>query len=174
MRHVLPSAVLGAAIAIELMSYPLAQTHVWQYLLGGGADYPENVRDFINRDSGVRGKLGLFARRISRGHFKAYQHDHAVQDFRYAFGAIDRLDCEVDSGAGVMHVWFLDRYEFHPVYLGFYRVMAGDVARVTNCVHAAAVELKASGAADFRMVGYGTVPLSTVTGSAPLGGGTTL
>jgi len=122
----------------------------------------------------VRGKLGLFARRISRGHFKVYQHDYAVQDFRYAFGAIDRLDYEVGSGAGVMHVWFLDRYEFHPVYPGFYRVMTGDFARVTNCVHAAAIELKASGAADFWMVGYGTVPLSTVTGSAPSGGGTTL
>ncbi|PXF58917.1 MAG: hypothetical protein C4B59_12570 [Candidatus Methanogaster sp.] len=171
-----PRSVLNTAAGVTMGRKPFALHHLLHYMFGGGADYVEDVRDFIVRDSGVRGILASFIRSLTatKGHFKVYQHDYAVQDFRLAFGAIDRLDYEVDSAAGVVHVWFVDRYEFHPVYPGFYRMMTGDVARVTNCVHAAAVELKTSGAADFWMVGYGTVPLSTVTGSAPSGGGTTL
>ncbi|MHC4475119.1 MAG: eCIS core domain-containing protein [Planctomycetota bacterium] len=173
--HAHPRGVLMLAYLHQLSGYPLARDHLIHYVhRGRGADYAENVSDFINRDSGVRGKLSRFASRVNRGYFKVEQSDYAVQDFRYAFGAIDRLDYEVDSVAGTVHVWFVDRYEFHPVYPGIYPVMSGDVVRVTNCVHAAAVELKASGAADFWMVGYGTVPLSTVIGSTPLGGGTIL
>ena len=171
-----PQGVLNTAAGVVMGRKPIALHHLLHYMFGGGADYVEDVRDFIVRDSGVRGILASFIRNLTttRGHFKVYQRDYTVQDFRLAFGAIDRLDYEVDSAAGVVHVWFVDRYEFHPVYPGLYRAMSGDVARVTNCVHAAAVELKASGASDFWMVGYGTVPLSTVTGSAPSGGGTIL
>jgi hypothetical protein len=64
-----------------------------------------------------------------------------------------------------MHVWFQDFYEWHPVY-PFYTFMAGDVVRETNCVHAALVELKSSGAADFWMKGEATVPVSVITAGA--------
>lgn len=161
-------------MATRLKNSPLAQAHVWQYLGGGGADYPEDVVNFISRDAGVRGILAINIRRASRGHFKVEQRHYSVESFRLAFGAIDRLDYEVDSAAGVVHVWFVDRYEFHPFYPGLYAAMPDDKARVTNCVHAAAVELKSSGAADYWMVGYGSIPLASVTGSAPSGGGSTL
>lgn len=176
-----PRGVLMLAYLHEMSDYPLAQSHLVHYVhRGGGADYMENVSNFITRESGVRGKLSGFVSISSagRGHFKVEQSDYATdttgQDFRYAFGAIDRLDYEVDIKAGIVHIWFADRYEFHPVYPGIYTAMSGDVVRPTNCVHAAAVELKSSGAADFWMVGYGTVPISIVTGSGSSGGGGTL
>ncbi len=166
-----PRGVLMLAYLHELSGYPLAQDHLGYYARGVGTDYTESVATFIARDSGVRSKLARYIGTADRGHFKVYQSDYTDQDFRYAFGALDRLDYEVDRAAGTVHVWFVDRYEFHPVYPGFYTKKPGDAARVTNCVHAAAVELKASGAADFWMVGYGTVPLAIVTGSSSPGGG---
>jgi hypothetical protein len=42
-----------------------------------------------------------------------------------------------------------------------------DAARETNCLHAALVELKSSGAADFWMKGEATVPLITVLPASP-------
>jgi len=159
----------------EMSDYPLARAHLVHYVhRGGGADYTENISDFITRDSKVRGILASHISAASRGHFKVDQSDYAVQDFRYAFGAIDRLYYEVDGASGTVHVWFADYYEFHPVYPGIYALMSGDIIRPTNCVHAAAVELKASGAADFWMVGYGTIPLRTVTGTGTSGRGTML
>jgi hypothetical protein len=169
-----PLAVLTTAAAATMRGKPLARAHVTHFLSGGGVDYAENVTDFITRDAGVRAKLARHASARPRGHFKVQQSDYSVQDFRYAFGAIDRLDYEVDSAASRVHVWFVDRYEWHPVYPGIYMKKSGDAARITNCVHAAGVELKASGASDYWMVGYGTVPLSMVTGGGAGGGGRTL
>ncbi len=74
-----------------------------------------------------------------------------MKDFQFAFGAIDRLDYEVNRAAGTIHVWFRDRYEWHPVGFG-YSHCPDDKARVSNCVHAA-MELKSSGAKDYWMVG---------------------
>jgi hypothetical protein len=139
---------------------PLAQAHLDHFISGGGADYIENVSDFIRRDTGVRSRIERGLRRTRRGHFKVHQSTYSVEDFQFAFGALDRLDYEYDRSAGVVHVWFADRYEFHPVYRGIYTRRRGDSPRVTNCVHAAAVELKASGAADFWMYGYDALPAS--------------
>ena len=72
------------------------------------------------------------------------------------------FDFEMDFDAGTVHVWFQDRYEWHPFYPALYPVKAGDVARPTNCLHAAMVELKSSGAADFWMKGEATVPLNVI------------
>ena len=85
-------------------------------------------------------------------------------DFKFAFGSIDQVDYEVDPFDDSLHVWFKDRYEWHPVYPGLYLPRhSDDFARFTNNVHAAMVELKTSGAADYWMVGEATVPLSVVT-----------
>jgi hypothetical protein len=106
-------------------------------------------------------------------HFPFLQSDYVNQDLRFAFGAIDRLDFEVDLASGTVHAWFQDRYEWHPVY-PFYKQFADDTfggfARETNCVHAALVELKSTSARDFWMKGEATVPLSALA-SAPKGGG---
>ncbi len=80
------------------------------------------------------------------------------------------MDFEIDRAAGLMHVWFKDRYEWHPMGFG-YTAMDGDELRETNCVHAAAVELKSSGAADYWMVGDGVVSLEVFRATAGAGGG---
>jgi hypothetical protein len=80
------------------------------------------------------------------------------EDFKFSFGTIDRMDYEVDEIAGTIHLWFKDRYEYHPVY-PFYSHFPDDEVRDTNCVHAALVELKSQGAADFWMIGEATFPL---------------
>ncbi|HEV3198155.1 MAG TPA: hypothetical protein VGZ73_09615, partial [Bryobacteraceae bacterium] len=58
----------------------------------------------------------------------------------------------------------------HPYYPGLYLVQSDDSpARETNCLHAAFVEMKSQGAADFWMIGEASVPLKGIAG-ATLGG----
>lgn len=142
--------------------------HLNHYLHGGGADFQENMEDVLKRDSGVCTAIISAMHGQPRGHTKIEQGDYSVQDFRYAFGAIDRMDFEMDRAAGLMHVWFKDRYKWHPVGFG-YTAMDGDEQREPICVHAAAVEVKSSGAADYWMVGDGVVSLDVFR--APAGPG---
>lgn len=170
-----PSTVVGLAIQQEFSDKPLALEHLNWYLgNGGGADFVEdaNLNRMLRTDTGVQ---ALLARVIPSGgggsftgHVKVEQSDYQNQDFRFAFGAIDRLDFEVNFAAQTLHAWFQDRYEWHPVYPGLYVHKPGDEVRDTNCVHAALVELKSGGAADFWMKGETTVPLSVVrAGTGP-------
>lgn len=163
-----PAMVMQIALLSEFGGKPIAREHLnWFLKDGGGSPYREdaNLSLMLRTDDGVRCALisqlppvtpagGKFA-----GHFRIGQSVYQNQDFRFAFGAIDRMDFEVDYGAGTVHAWFEDRYEFHPVY-PFYRRFPDDVVRVTNCVHAAAVELKSGSARDFWMKGEATVPLN--------------
>jgi hypothetical protein len=157
-----PVMVMTAALHTYLLNKNLAKAHFLHYFHGRGKDYEENVMHFIRGDSKVRRKLANYAIQKPSGHFKVTQYDYQNQDFRFAFGAIDRLDYEVDTKKRVVHVWFADRYEFHPVYDGIYKRHPGDGPRKTNCVHAAAVEMKAKNARDFWMFGYGAIPLSVL------------
>lgn len=110
--------------------------------------------------------FGVAANKKGEGHFffgqEGYAASAAGQDFLFAFGAIDRVDFEVDFSQDTLRVWFQDRYEWHPVY-PFYDFQPGDGVRETNCLHAAMVELKTSGAADFWMKGQAEVALSLIT-----------
>ncbi len=175
-----PMELVEAALVAKFLDKPIATAHLAWYLAGAGADFIEdaNIAEMLRKDTGVQAAI---ARRIPpgppggkfTGFFKLEQSDYADQDFRFAFGAIDRLDFEVDVAAGTIHVWFQDRYEWHPYYPKLYRAYPDDAPRDTNCLHAALVELKASGAADFWMKGEATVPLSLVRpgkggGSGPL------
>jgi hypothetical protein len=154
-----PPAVLKTAQNTLMIRMPLARKHVDHYLTGGGANLQVDLEDVIRRDAGVRAKLRNAFRIASKGFVKINQKDYEVEDFRFAFGAIDRLDYDVDRAAGLVHVWFMDRYEWHPVGFGYKRLF-GDERRVSNCAHAAAVELKSSGAADYWMIGDAVVPLA--------------
>lgn len=146
---------------------PIALQHLDWYLKDGkGADFVEdsNISDWLRRDSGIRSRLKseISPRRIRRGYFEFTQGEFKVDDFQYAFGSIDRVDFQVDFGRDIVQVWFKDRYEWHPVY-PFYSLLPGDAPpRETNCLHAAFVELKTSGAADFWMKGEAEVKLSTL------------
>lgn len=175
-----PQGVVGAAILAEFRDKPLALDHLrWYMSTGGGADYNENapLERMLRTDAGVQSPIlstlpsPAPASGTVAAHLKVEQSDYTNQDLRFAFGAIDRLDLEADYGAGTLHAWFQDRYEWHPYYPGLYSVFSDDAARETNCIHAALVELQASGAADFWMKGEATVPLSVLGAGAASGSG---
>jgi hypothetical protein len=145
--------------------------HVDHYLKKKGADYTENffLEMVLKYDDGVRTALG---RRLPTGssgvsrpdYFELRQVTYSLDWARSSWGAIDKFCFEVDFDAETLHVWFKDRYEWHPCYPGLYDVQEGDFARETNCVHAAFVEMKLHGAEDFWMVGEATVPLKGFPG----------
>jgi len=172
--RVTPTELVGMAIWKEFDDKPNALEHLnWYLTTGRGRDFDENanISAMLAHDSGVKAAI---AGRIPPGrtsgtfatNFKLEQLHYTSQDYRFAFGAIDQVDFEVDFDAGTLHVWFQDRYEWHPYYPGLYTAFSDDGARETNCVHAALVELKSSGAADFWMKGEATVPLTTIGWSA--------
>ena len=149
---------------------PLAKKHFQHYFDGNGSNLKVDLENVIRNDDGMRAKLAANIKARPVGHFRVAQSDYSSKDFQFAFGAIDRLDYEVDRAAGLVHVWFQDKYEWHPVGFGYTR-KPGDERREDNCVHAALVELKNSGARDYWMVGDNVIPLSLVTGGSSGGGG---
>ncbi|MFA5241069.1 MAG: DUF4157 domain-containing protein [Sulfuricella sp.] len=167
-----PAKVLSLARDHEMSDWPLAQKHLDHFLTGGGVDLPVDIADIVRRDVGVQGAIaGAMTSSPLSGSLKIEQYHYDVEDFQYALGAIDILQYEVDSASGMVHVWFKDRYEFHPSGYG-YSALPGDFKRDTNCVHAAAVEMKSSGAADYWMVGDALVPLSLFGGKKTYSFGT--
>jgi hypothetical protein len=162
-----PSNVARVVRNTIMRLLPLGRKHFDHYVGGSGADLRVNLADILRRDRKFRAKLARNIRAHNVGHFKVNQSDYGVKDFQFAIGAIDRLDFEVDRRAGVVHVWFKDRYEWHPVGFG-YKLLPGDGRRPSNCVHAAMVELKRSGAKDYWMIGDTTIPLSAVLGRGPV------
>jgi hypothetical protein len=162
--------LVTAAKSLVFSDKPIALKHLNWYLTDGhGADFVEddNIKDWLTRDSGIKNRLKheIFPSpgvKRAAGHFEFEQGEFLNQDFAYAFGAVDRVDYEVSFIQDTVRVWFQDRYEWHPVY-PFYSFQPGDVVRETNCLHAALVELKTSGAADFWMKGQAEVALSAIS-----------
>jgi hypothetical protein len=158
-----PLHVLAIALVTEFRNKPIALQHLLHYLGGGGKTFIEdaNLKSLINSDSQVRQKLANEIAKSRKGYVFIQQGDYSIQDFRFAFGGIDRVEWEIDKAAGTVDIWFIDRYDFHPVGFGYKKYPGpGDIFRITNCVHAAAVELKTKGAADYWMKGQATFPLS--------------
>lgn len=158
-----PESVLSLAHDYEMFDMPLAQSFLDHYLKNKGKPLQVDLEDVIHRDDKVREKLAIKMQTTNKGWVKITQNDYSIQDFKYAFGAIDLLDFEVDPVSASVHLWFIDRYEFHPVGLG-YKKIDDEINRDDNCVHAAAVELKSSGADDYWMFGDANVPVSLFGG----------
>jgi len=164
-----PDALVALSKSLMFSDKPIAKKHLDFYLKDGhGADFVEdaNIREWINKDSGIRRRLKreifpVGRKPRSEGFFFFDQSEFLNEDFHFAFGAIDRVDFAVDFSQDTVRVWFQDRYEWHPVY-PFYTFKKGDGVRETNCLHAALVELKTSGAADFWMKGQAEVALSLI------------
>ena len=157
-----PREVADLAIQYQFGDKPTALRHLRWYLSAGhGRDFNENanLERFVRSSEFFRRNFAVVRRGQNRGFMEVPQAFFGPndEDFRFSFGAIDRLDFEFDDVTGSAHLWFKDRYEFHPFY-PFYTRLPGDEPRETNCVHAAMVELKDQGAADFWMVGETTVP----------------
>ncbi len=171
-----PLKVLDLAKAIRMRGKPLAKKHLEHYISGGGADYIEhtNLDNLMKTDAGARGVVAGAVSKADRGQVFIQQHHYSDQNFRLAFGGIDRVDYKVDKAKANVDVWFKDRYDFHPAGFGHTNKGAGDYAppgRVSNCVHLAAVEAKSSGAADYWMIGHATLPLSLFTAAPKKGKG---
>lgn len=163
-----PAQVLSTARTIEMNGQPLAIAHLDHYISGGGVDFDENTNldDLMNQDAGARAVVANAITSADRGQVFIQQSDYSIQNFRNAFGGIDRVDYKVDRAAGTVDVWFKDRYDFHPAGFGHTNMGVGDFAppgRETNCVHLAAVEEKSNGAQDYWMIGHATLPLSLFT-----------
>ncbi len=110
-----PLGVVGAAILAEFRDKPLALDHLrWYMSTGGGGDYNENgpLERMLRTDAGVQSAIlstlpsPAPASGTVPAHLKVEQSDYTNQDFRFAFGAIDRLDLEADYGTGTLHAWF--------------------------------------------------------------------
>jgi hypothetical protein len=164
-----PMTFVNAAIAADFNAKPIALKHLNWYLRDGrGQELNEddNIENWVRSDAGIRNKVASLIKNYVTRHvnyhgFFAFEHnEYFNQDYYYAFGAIERLDFEVNWAAKSVKLWFMDRYEWHPVCPGFYTKFHDDVVRVTNSLHAALVELKDRGAADYWMVGEATLPLS--------------
>ena len=160
-----PVRVLDASGLFEMSGRPLARQHFEHYLNGGGRTMVEDepLEYMLRTDGRVQLKLLQEIQDKDRGYFFLRQQNYSSKDFRFAYGGIDRVDFEVDRDKDTVKVWFVDRYDFHPIGYGHEQLGAGDISlRPTNCVHAAAVEAKTDGAADYWMRGKATVPLSTL------------
>ena len=168
-----PREYVNAVMAIDFSGKPLAKDHLMWYLdIGNGRDYNEDgvIISWLKEDPGLRQRLRAeYERRKApvgkvSGFFEFGQSAYQNIDYRYAFGAIDRLDYEFDFDRQMASIWFKDRYEWHPYKPGYYDVQTGDEdARPTNTLHAALVELKLEGASDFWMKGHATFPLNWIT-----------
>lgn len=155
-----------------LWDCPLALRHIDWYLKGTGRDFVEDnaLKIVLENDRGIQGAIGRRlpdARKSGtyKSQFKVEQKHYSLDDAKNSWGAIDILEFEANYDAGTLHVWFKDRYEWHPCYPGLYMRKDGDFPRETNCVHAAFVEMKSEGAADFWMIGEATVDLRLVVKS---------
>ncbi len=164
-----PMWLVFLANLIEFRDKPIALAHLNHYLYGHGVDYNENknIELWLQQDMGIKGVLArIIPNDRKNGKYKNQyefaQDEYVNQDFRYAFGGIDIVEFEVDFDVRTIHVWFQDRYEWHPYYAGIYSIFPDDGIRPTNCLHAALVELKSSGAADYWMKGEATVSLDVI------------
>lgn len=164
-----PMTFVTGAIASQFQNKPIALKHLLWYLSDGRGqelNEDENIEKWVRSDRHIREKVARFiTANVQRGprfsgFFPFVQEEFFDQDFRFAFGTIDRLDIEVDFVLKTVKLWFMDSYEWHPVCAGFYNQEPDDKVRVTNSLHAALVELKSQGAADYWMVGEATLPLS--------------
>jgi hypothetical protein len=174
-----PMDLIRWAIYEKFGDKPIAKKHIYWYLSEGkGVEYneDENLDLALRQEVGVRRNLKAAIesrgrKGLVKGHVMIDQGIYGPgigQDFRFAWGALDRLDYVANFDTGTLHAWFLDRYEWHPVYPNLYTRFNDDDVRPTNAVHAAAVEMKSEGlAADYWMRGEATVPLSVVLSVPP-------
>ena len=132
---------------------------LYQHFLGGsGTPMPIDVAGMIARSASVRAKIRRsIGRHGMTGTTRLNQSDYDDREYQFAYGAIDcvqwlalppaRSTWRSDPATQV-RVSMLDYYEFHPGRLG-----------VSQCAHAACVELVARGEArNFWTRGDAVVP----------------
>jgi hypothetical protein len=152
-----PRQAALAAMPRLTIAGPLATSFYLHFLGASGADMTIDVADMITRSSGVREKIRRsIAGGAMSGITRLDQSDYGVDDFQFAYGAIDCVRWRALPPAGRrwrnvpttrVEVSMLDYYEFHPERTG-----------VSQCAHAACVDLVSTGGAkNFWMRGNATV-----------------
>lgn len=167
--HASPRTVVNQAKLYAFSDKPIGLAHLNHYLTGHGVTVNEdrNLDNWIRTDSAARRNIAdeiRLKRNPSsvqvRTTIEFDQEMFGDQDYRYAFGTIDFLDIEADFVANTVTLWFEDRYEWHPSHPQFQPRCPNLKIRDTNFLHAALVQMKLEGAADYWMRGEVTFPLS--------------
>ena len=128
-----------------LSGKPKAQGMLDHYTGGTKSDVVVDTGDLFRDDPSVAAhflkvvKVERAAGKTS-GSVAVAQDVYSNQDWRNALGSIN-LQWK-NMGTGGVEVWFINRYRWHPT-----------AQRATQCVHEAADNLKAKGAAEFDMIG---------------------
>ncbi len=167
-RHKSPKEVAKEAREHGFNGKPTALRHYDYYLSGHGGTLNEdqNLDAWIRTDDKARSSIRkeiLFWRTsgkmVVEQQMKFEQKMYGDQDMRYTYGTIDKLDMRSDFIGGTVKLWFLDCYQWHPPHKEFQPPCSTPIARSTNFIHAALVQMKLYGAADFWMKGEAVFPM---------------
>lgn len=141
-----PRDVAIFAMARVIAAGPLAARLFAHFLGASGAEVTIDVADMIKRSAGVRDKIRKsIARGGTSGVTRIEQSEYRDSELQFAYGAIDCVQWRVlppaakdwrKQPATRLEISMLDYYEFHPARPG-----------VSQCAHAACVELVARGQA---------------------------
>ncbi|WP_280469838.1 hypothetical protein [Nocardia brasiliensis] len=155
-----PRDVAIFSMARVIAAGPLAARLFAHFLGASGAEVTIDVADMIKRSAGVREKIRKsIARGGDIGFTRIEQSEYRNSDLQFAYGAIDCVQWRVLPPAPKdwrkkpttrIEISMLDYYEFHPARPG-----------VSQCAHAACVELVARGQAkNFWTSGSAVVTLA--------------
>ncbi|KIA65157.1 hypothetical protein [Nocardia vulneris] len=141
-----PRDVAIFSMARVIAAGPLAARLFAHFLGASGTEVTIDVADMIKRSAGVRDKIRKsIARGGDIGVTRIEQSEYRNSDLQFAYGAIDCVQWRVlppaskdwrKKPATRIEISMLDYYEFHPARPG-----------VSQCAHAACVELVARGQA---------------------------
>ncbi|GAA1619589.1 hypothetical protein GCM10009764_48770 [Nocardia ninae] len=162
-----PRDVAIFSMARVVAAGPLAARLFAHFLGASGTEVTIDVADMIKRSAGVREKIRKsMARGGSTGVTRIEQSEYRDSELQFAYGAIDCVQWRVlppvakdwrkKQGTRI-EISMLDYYEFHPARPG-----------VSQCAHAACVELVARGQAkNFWTSGSAVVTLADLGARAP-------
>lgn len=161
-----PREVAIFAMARVVAAGPLAARLFAHFLGASGTEVTIDAVDMIKRSSGVRSKIRQSVMRGGdTGTLRIEQSDFKNEDLQFAYGAIDCVRWAVQKPAPKnwrknpatrVKIEMVDYYEFHPARPG-----------VSQCAHAACVELVARGTAkNFWTSGSAIVTLAELGGGA--------
>ncbi len=130
-----------------------AQAHLDAYLKGYGLDMKVNLSKVLLDDDGVREEvtreitLAIQSGRTS-GSVAIPQSVYSNHDWQFAIGSMN-IKWSAIPGTPNYRLTFRNKYRWHP-----------NEARMTQCVHKAAENLKMKGAKDYWMYGEAVVTIS--------------
>ncbi|WP_159080265.1 hypothetical protein [Nocardia suismassiliense] len=162
-----PRDVAIFSMARVVAAGPLAARLFAHFLGASGTEVTIDVADMIKRSAGVREKIRKsMARGGSSGVTRIEQSEYRDSELQFAYGAIDCVQWRVLPPVAKdwrkklgtrIEISMLDYYEFHPARPG-----------VSQCAHAACVELVARGQAkNFWTSGSAVVTLADLGARAP-------